>query len=49
MESPLVMALRKTTRDISAQLFHQQSLANISGDDVDLMPPGDVYGSARVK
>jgi IclR family KDG regulon transcriptional repressor len=49
MESPLVMALRKTTRDISAQLFHQQSLANSSGDAMDLMSTGDGYSSVMVK
>ena len=30
-ESPMAMALKKTAREISAQLFHQQSLAEING------------------
>ncbi len=47
--SPLVVALRKAARDISAQLFHQESLATIDGDDFDLMLTRDGHGLATAK
>ena len=40
-ESPMVVALKRTARDISAQLFHPESMAEFQSEQTSANPVGD--------